>query len=119
MIALIDVHIYICACSSYLDTRFRFKTVISRSLPSFNSTHGGTRGGGDMRFSQKHLVYFYVELKAGVTQLAKLRSWVTIYKVLLIKDCVGYTGPRLICVREGGQDVLLRTGFDTKCRRTK
>jgi len=57
MIALIDVHIYICACSSYLNKGFRFKTVISRSLPSFNSAHGGTRGGGgDMRFSQKHLV---------------------------------------------------------------
>jgi len=49
--------IYICACSSYLNKRFRFKTVISRSLPSFNSAHGGTRRGGDMRFSQKHLVH--------------------------------------------------------------
>jgi len=48
--------IYICACSSYLNKRFRFKAVISRSLPSFNSAHGGMRGGGDMRFSQKHLV---------------------------------------------------------------
>ena len=47
VVALIDVHIYICACSSYLNKCFRFKTVISRSLPSFNSAHGGTRGGGE------------------------------------------------------------------------
>jgi len=38
--------IYICACSSYLNKRFRFKTVISLSLPSFNSARRNARGGG-------------------------------------------------------------------------
>ena len=62
---------YICACSFYSNKRFRFKTVISRSLPSFNSAHGGTRGG-DMLFSQKHLVnnYLYVLLiKSGTLEV--------------------------------------------------
>jgi len=45
--------IYICACSSYLNKRFRFKTVISRSLQSFNSGHRGTRGVGRHAFFSK------------------------------------------------------------------
>ena len=43
--ASLTPYIYICACSSNLNKRFLFKTVISRSLSSFNSAHGATRGG--------------------------------------------------------------------------
>jgi len=60
--------IYLCACSSYLNKRFRFKTVISRSLPSFNSAHGGTRGGRHAFFSKTssyYLFYLFESLLKG------------------------------------------------------
>ena len=73
--------IYICACSSYLNKRFLFKTVISGSLPSFNSAHGGTRMGGDMRFSQKHLVCKPVDL---LINLSLQPFWVKYFMLIIL-----------------------------------
>jgi len=60
MIALIDVHIYIACFLTLINASVSKRSYLVLCLPSTARTE--ERAGGDMRFSQKHLVLIVIIL---------------------------------------------------------